>query len=61
MDFIDNCFNYLSSVTSNNLPSGVFTDLLSQGIIPGLGGIVIFIPQLHFISFVNTRRNWLHE
>ena len=49
MDFIDNCFNYLSSVTSNNLPSGVFTDLLSQGIIPGLGGIVIFIPQIAFL------------
>ena len=49
MDFIDNCFNYLSSVASNNLPSGVFTDLLSQGIIPGLGGIVIFIPQIAFL------------
>ena len=40
---------YIINVASNNLPSGVFTDLLSQGIIPGLGGIVIFIPQIAFL------------
>ncbi len=49
MDFIDNFFNYLSNTASKKLPNGVFTDLLSQGIIPGLGGIVIFIPQIAFL------------
>ncbi|MDR6969053.1 ferrous iron transport protein B [Flavobacterium arsenatis] len=49
MEFIDESFASLSSATAQNLPAGVFTDLLSQGIIPGIGGIVIFIPQIAFL------------
>jgi len=49
MDFIDHAFASLSEWTKNQLPSGAFTDLLSEGIIPGLGGIVIFIPQIAFL------------
>lgn len=49
MDFIDSSFASLSSYVSINMPAGVFTDLLSQGIIPGIGGIVIFIPQIAFL------------
>ena len=30
----------------NTLSPGVFTDLLAEGIIPGIGGIIIFIPQI---------------
>ena len=49
MDFIDNAFALFSEWTKNQLPSGAFTDLLAEGIIPGLGGIVIFIPQIAFL------------
>ena len=49
MDFIDRSFVNLSSILTENLPPGVFTDLLTEGIIPGLGGIVIFIPQIAFL------------
>ena len=49
MDFIDGIFASLSEWTKNTLPNGAFTDLLSEGIIPGLGGIVIFIPQIAFL------------
>ncbi|MBT8274045.1 MAG: ferrous iron transport protein B, partial [Bacteroidia bacterium] len=49
MDFIDGAFAYLSHWTKGVLPAGVFTDLLAEGIIPGLGGIVIFIPQIAFL------------
>ncbi|WJJ97202.1 ferrous iron transport protein B [Algibacter luteus] len=49
MDFIDGLFANLSEWTKNQLPSGAFTSLLSEGIIPGLGGIVIFIPQIAFL------------
>ena len=31
------------------MPEGIFTSLLSEGIIPGVGGIVIFIPQIAFL------------
>ena len=49
MDFIDETFANFSALASNNLPAGVLTDLISQGIIPGIGGIVIFIPQIAFL------------
>lgn len=49
MDFIDETFANLSSYAKTNLPTGKFTDLVSDGIIPGIGGIVIFIPQIAFL------------
>ncbi|MBD44809.1 MAG: ferrous iron transport protein B [Flavobacteriaceae bacterium] len=49
MDFIDNSFTLLSEWLKINLPPGVFSNLIAEGIIPGLGGIVIFIPQIAFL------------
>ncbi len=46
MDLIDAAFSNLSEVAKNNLPQGVFTDLIAEGVIPGIGGVVIFIPQI---------------
>lgn len=46
MDYIDFGFAQLSSWAKQYLPPGVFTDLIAEGIIPGLGGVVIFIPQI---------------
>lgn len=49
MDYIDGAFAHTSAYFSEVLPAGVFTDLLTQGIIPGIGGIAIFIPQIAFL------------
>ena len=49
MDFIDRSFVNLSIILTENLAPGVFTDLLTEGIIPGVGGIAIFIPQIAFL------------
>jgi len=49
MDFIDSSFASLSSWAETKLPAGVLTNLIVQGIIPGLGGIIIFIPQIAFL------------
>ena len=49
MDFIDSVFASLSELIKNILPAGAFTNLLAEGIIPGLGGIIIFIPQIAFL------------
>ena len=49
MDFIDISFVNLSIILTENLAPGVFTDLLTEGIIPGVGGILIFIPQIAFL------------
>lgn len=49
MDFIDRSFANFSSYAKNHLPAGEFTNLISEGIIPGIGGILIFIPQIAFL------------
>ena len=46
MDWIDLQFANLSLIIKNTFPQGAFVDMLSEGIIPGLGGIAIFIPQI---------------
>jgi len=51
MDFIDAGFAAASEWAKETLPPGVFTDLISEGIITGIGGIVIFIPQIAFLFF----------
>ncbi len=49
MDFIDEQFATAAEWIKNTFPPGVFTDLLAEGIIAGIGGIVIFIPQIAFL------------
>ncbi len=49
MDAIDSTFANLSTLTNEKLPPGVLTNLIAQGIIPGVGGILIFIPQIAFL------------
>ena len=49
MDFIDETFANFASYAKSNLPAGEFSNLISEGIIPGIGGIVIFIPQIAFL------------
>lgn len=46
MDFIDGTFAELADFVKSNLPNGVLTDLITEGIIPGIGGVIIFIPQI---------------
>ncbi|WP_420321167.1 ferrous iron transport protein B [Flagellimonas sp.] len=49
MDFIDEQFAMAGEWIKNTLPPGVFTNLLAEGILAGIGGIVIFIPQIAFL------------
>ena len=46
MDLIDTTFAQLSDFARSNLPVGVLSDLIVEGIIPGIGGVIIFIPQI---------------
>jgi ferrous iron transport protein B len=46
MDFIDYLFAETSQWIQANLPEGVLISLLAEGIVPGIGGIVIFVPQI---------------
>ena len=51
MDMIDGAFGALGEGVSALLPAGIFTDLLVDGIIAGVGGVVIFLPQILFLFF----------
>lgn len=46
MDWIDSLFASLSDLARAYLPEGMFTDLLVDGILAGINGVVIFIPQI---------------
>ena len=52
MDAIESLFSMLSQWVSNILPEGWFTDLLTEGIIAGLGGVLVFIPQIAILFFL---------
>ena len=46
MDIIDGLFASISSYLSSVLPEGALSSLIAEGLIPGIGGIMIFIPQI---------------
>ncbi|MET0395011.1 MAG: ferrous iron transport protein B [Chitinophagaceae bacterium] len=46
MDWIDSAFASFSGWVAGSLPDNTWTDLLTNGLIAGLGGIVIFVPQI---------------
>ena len=46
MDFIDQSFATLSSYLMTALPEGPLSSLIAEGVVPGIGGIMIFIPQI---------------
>lgn len=52
MDWIDMGFAQLSEWTTAVLPEGLFSRLLTEGIIPGIGGVLIFIPQIGLLFFL---------
>ncbi len=51
MDWIDAGFGWLSGIVADALPAGLLADLLVNGIIAGVGGVVIFLPQILILFF----------
>lgn len=51
MSLIQNVFSELSSLVREYLPAGVFTDLLADGVIAGVGGVLVFLPQILLLFF----------
>lgn len=46
MDLIEEGFLLIGNSVSNFLPKGILNDLIVNGIIAGLSGIVVFVPQI---------------
>lgn len=51
MNWIDSFFSWLAAFTSEHLPEGPVNSLVSNGIIPGIGGIVVFAPQIGILLY----------
>ncbi len=54
MDFIDGSFGQLSEFLINVLPHGLIRDLLVEGIVAGVGSVLIFLPQIVILIFFLT-------
>lgn len=52
MDLIDGTFAQLSVFVSGALPAGPIRDLLTDGVIGGIAGTVVFLPQICFLFFL---------
>lgn len=52
MDFVDGLFADLSSWVGDTLPEGKLTELIADGIVPGLGGVLMFVPQIAILFFL---------
>ena len=51
MDFIESIFQKLSTFTASYLPTGQLRSLICDGIIAGVGSVVIFVPQIAILFF----------
>ena len=50
MDLIEDSFNILSSLISDNMRPGILRDLITEGILGGVGGIMVFLPQILILT-----------
>ncbi|CAN5502002.1 ferrous iron transport protein B [soil metagenome] len=46
MDLLDKGFGALGDFARAEMPEGILTDLLVDGVIAGVGGVVVFLPQI---------------
>ncbi len=51
MNWIDSAVNALGTWTGNQLPDGDLRSLLTDGIIAGVGGVLVFLPQILILFF----------
>ncbi|NBS13615.1 MAG: ferrous iron transport protein B [Verrucomicrobia bacterium] len=51
MEWIDSGFSALGQLVLTRMPAGIFRDLLVDGVLAGVGGVVIFLPQILILFF----------
>jgi ferrous iron transport protein B len=49
MEWIENSFAWFSEIVGSTLPQGILNDIITKGILAGLSGVVVFIPQIAFL------------
>jgi ferrous iron transport protein B len=51
MDLLEQGFGALGDFVRAELPEGILTDLLIDGVIAGVGGVLVFLPQILLLFF----------
>ncbi|MBU4208076.1 MAG: ferrous iron transport protein B [Proteobacteria bacterium] len=51
MEWLGNGVNWLSAILETSLPDSLFKDLLLNGIIAGVGSVIIFLPNILILFF----------
>jgi ferrous iron transport protein B len=51
MDLIDRGFGALGETLRAQMPEGLLTDLLVDGVVAGVGGVLVFLPQILLLFF----------
>ena len=51
MDMIDAATGFASDAVSSSMPPGMLRSLLTDGVIAGVGGVLIFLPQIALLFF----------
>ncbi len=51
MDLLEQGFGSAAEVVRTQLPPGILADLIADGIIAGVGGVVVFLPQILLLFF----------
>ena len=51
MDLLEQGFGALGDFVRTNLSEGILTDLLVDGVIAGVGGVIVFLPQILLLFF----------
>lgn len=51
MEWIENGFAWIQEFCIAHLPAGILTDLFIHGILAGLSGVVVFVPQIALLFF----------
>ena len=51
MEWIENTVDILSNIVNDILPEGPLQDLLADGIIGGVGGVIVFLPNILILYF----------
>ena len=54
MEWINSGIGYIGSYCIHSLPAGILRDILVEGIISGVGAILVFLPQILFLMFFLT-------
>lgn len=56
MEWIESCVEWIGTMVSQYMPEGMLKDLIIDGIIGGVGGVIVFLPNIvilyAFISFM---------